>query len=262
MAFRLSTLVVGVAIAALGCQSLQSPSQHDPSASESGTSSPALGELADAVCEIRSRCCGAVREGCEEISRALVVGFGPVFESEVADGGVQLDQLRTERCLAVLRTRSCAAPTVFFAVPECAAIIRGTRGRGESCAEFVGCQSGLSCIFGRCEDSREVAESCDAGVVECASGWCRDRACSHGAVCVGGTCQLWKSVGNPCDPLKSAECYPATHYCGCPDGGTCSVGVCLARARFGASCSRPRECVSLSCAGGLCTAAVDDVSCE
>ena len=133
----------------------------------------------------------------------------------------------------------------------------------------MACPGGV-CTAGTCEVLRTNGETCALGS-QCASGHCVDGFCCNSActsscdTCASafalGTCSpsLYLSPGDPsCAPYTCPG--GATTTCGtsclsnfdCASTAYCQSFACIAKLGAGATCSADQQCLSGSCADGVC----------
>lgn len=164
---------------------------------------------------------------------------------------------------------------------SCQGLFQGTLGAGGACRSDLECLSGLTCVGlgptdpGKCSKPAPAGAPCHPVVDPLAvytkqsldedhpscTGACNRNQCadllSPGAACV------FDSQCGPKNRCSAKKCVagrpalgsPCTSLGDCPLDATCANGVCAARGKTGATCTRDDQCLGeceLSAGGGRC----------
>lgn len=112
-----------------------------------------------------------------------------------------------------------------------------------------GCSAGSECVSGNCADGYCCNAACTGGCDVCsqAAGAPQNGVCTVlGAGTVAAACDKYKCGG-------AADC-PTTcsSDAGCVDGNYCAGNACVPKKGLGVACSAGNECVTGTCADGVC----------
>lgn len=148
-----------------------------------------------------------------------------------------------------------------------------------SCSSSAECATNLYCDGGACIGLLLDGQSCSTGA-QCASGSCVDARCcatACGASCdacnvagAEGSCTVLprSAAGSPtcgayvCDGASTSCPTSCASDTGCASSFYCSGGLCTPKRSPGAACAASRECLSASCADGVCCATACGGACQ
>ncbi|HET9959845.1 MAG TPA: hypothetical protein VFQ61_35380 [Polyangiaceae bacterium] len=126
--------------------------------------------------------------------------------------------------------------TVLKLDGACAVIVRGNRGKGESCSSTRDCDAstGYECVIrgGQTSGTCQIPEEVGAGQ-RCSA---LQQVCGAGFYCDGSNCIAAKEAGDSC--VSDVECGEA---------GLCAGSECVDRAKVGSACTADEECISGIC---------------
>lgn len=164
-------------------------------------------------------------------------------------------------CAPGIESLVCQADSTCVLTTNGCGSCRATVPAGSACGPDVArCESGASCVEGRCVMRGLPGQACDASSpcaigLSCADGACRGpqivavgqpcdqgSRCPYNALCEEGICQAQRAIGESCEAsrqCRSGRCEP-------------SAKVCSPRQALEQPCASSDECQSGRCDQGLC----------